>query len=217
MSESSVPINIICTLALQGGGGGVRLGIISARKIWSGENFVTPPIWCRAIRRRRGKFREGCVHLWEAPTLNITDPTETKKRARPRLALNTEGGTSSRKECDEGRVSSFGLALLRLPLPQCSENNHFPGRICDWCPCYVTFLVAKSNPNRPAGIGRQGLPPVYSEGSLVGAWAPRVSSGGVQGLNPVPKQPPGGCRVPQAYTAASTRKNCQKRRNCPLL
>ena len=32
-------------------------------------------------------------------------------------------------------------------------------------------------------VGREGIPVVHSEGSLVGAWAPRVTSGGVQGLN----------------------------------
>ena len=106
----------------QGGGGGLGLGTTSAGENSPRGNFVTPPILLQGHQTPEWKVSLGenfvtpptlgslwttsCVQLWLVQILNITNSTETKKRARPRLALRTEGGTSSRKRCDEGRVSS---------------------------------------------------------------------------------------------------------------
>ena len=53
-------------------------------------------------------------------------------------------------------------------------------------------LLFKATPTPPRlpWVGRQGIPLAHSKWRLVGAWAPRVTSKGVPGLNPVPKQSP---------------------------
>ena len=156
------------------GGGGVAWGHFRRGKIHHISNFGARPSDTRGANFVRGKFRSTpnlwflldnqlCATLAGQKFEHYQLNRDQKKKARPRLALQTEGGNSSRKGSDEG-----------------------PG-------------------------GREGIPLVHSKGSLVVTWAHRVTLGCVQGLNPVPKQPPvlGGC-MPQAYTAASKEKLSKK-------